>query len=200
MKFIEKHLDAGFSLDEHGVRYSPRDLLFREAIANSIIHREYRERTVATMVIEKERVLFENGCIPYRHGTITLNNFQPKSKNPRTAYVFNNMGLADELGSGVRNMYKYNEIYSKAAPIFIEGEVFKTVIPLVSNTVVKQGNINNKELIIKHIKKFGFITTNNAMRILNLGKTRVVELLNELLREKIISRKGSGPKTQYILK
>lgn len=200
MKFIEKHLDAGFALDEQGVRYSPRDLLFREAIANSIIHREYRERTVATMVIEKERVVFENGCIPYRHGTITLNNFQPKSKNPRIAYVFNNMGLADELGSGVRNMYKYNEIYSKAAPTFIEGEVFKTVVPLVSNTVLEQVNVDTKALIIQHIKTHGFITTNDAMEISNLRKTRIVELLNELLEEKIILRIGSGPKTQYTLK
>ena len=36
----------------------------------------------------------------------------------------------DELGSGVRNITKYNKIYSGAAPTFIEGDVFKTSIPL----------------------------------------------------------------------
>lgn len=36
----------------------------------------------------------------------------------------------DELGSGIRNTYKYCKIYSGTAPIFIEGDVFRTIIPL----------------------------------------------------------------------
>jgi ATP-dependent DNA helicase RecG len=40
----------------------------------------------------------------------------------------------DELGSGVRNITKYNKIYSGAEPTFIEGDVFKTIIPLVSKS------------------------------------------------------------------
>ena len=40
--------------------------------------------------------------------------------------------MNDELGSGVRNIYKYNKIYSGADPDFIEGDVFKTIIPLTT--------------------------------------------------------------------
>lgn len=40
--------------------------------------------------------------------------------------------MVDELGSGVRNIYKYNKIYSGADPEFIEGDVFRTIIPLIS--------------------------------------------------------------------
>jgi ATP-dependent DNA helicase RecG len=36
----------------------------------------------------------------------------------------------DELGSGIRNTYKYTKIYSGAEPIFTEGDVFRTIIPL----------------------------------------------------------------------
>jgi ATP-dependent DNA helicase RecG len=38
----------------------------------------------------------------------------------------------DELGSRVRNIYKYNKIYSGVEPTFIEGDIFKTIIPLSS--------------------------------------------------------------------
>lgn len=38
--------------------------------------------------------------------------------------------LVDELGSGIRNTYKYSKIYSGAEPIFTEGDVFRTIIPL----------------------------------------------------------------------
>lgn len=199
MKFVEKHLDAGFALDQSGIRYSPRDLLFREAIANSIIHREYRERTVAKMIIEKDKVVFENGCIPYRHGPITLNSFQPKSKNPRIAYVFNNMGLADELGSGVRNMYKYSEIYSNSTPLFLEGEIFKTIIHLVKPLDLSQ-EIDYKNMFVNYIRENKSINRNKAIEISGLGRTKVTELLNILIDEKIVVREGKGPATIYVLK
>jgi len=48
------------------------------------------------------------------------------------AKFFKEIGWVDELWSGVRNIYKYNKIYSGADPIFIEGDVFKTVIPLTT--------------------------------------------------------------------
>ncbi|NCB00967.1 MAG: hypothetical protein EOM67_02235 [Spirochaetia bacterium] len=47
---------------------------------------------------------------------------------------FKEIGWVDELGSGVRNIYKYNKIYSGADPEFIEGDVFKTIIPLIPQT------------------------------------------------------------------
>ena len=36
-----------------------------------------------------------------------------------------------ELGSGVRNITKYNKIYLGSEPTFIEGDIFKTIIPLI---------------------------------------------------------------------
>lgn len=38
--------------------------------------------------------------------------------------------LADELGSGVRNLYHYVKIYSNAEPIFDEDDVFRLIVPL----------------------------------------------------------------------
>ena len=40
------------------------------------------------------------------------------------------IGLADELGSGVRNMTKYTKIYSGGIPEFKEDDIFRTTIPL----------------------------------------------------------------------
>ena len=38
--------------------------------------------------------------------------------------------LADELGSGVRNLYHYVKIYSNAEPVFDEDDVFRLIVPL----------------------------------------------------------------------
>ncbi len=44
--------------------------------------------------------------------------------------MFLYIGYADKLGSGVRNLYKYSKIYSGKDPEFIEGDVFKIIVPL----------------------------------------------------------------------
>ena len=61
-------------------------------------------------------------------------NFSPLPKNPVIAWVFKEIGYADELGSGIRNMFKNVELYSKNKPQLIEEDIFKIIIPLSENT------------------------------------------------------------------
>lgn len=47
------------------------------------------------------------------------------------ARFFKEIGRMDELGSGVRNVFRYCRIYTPGTePEFIEGDIFKTIIPL----------------------------------------------------------------------
>lgn len=49
---------------------------------------------------------------------------------------------ADELGSGMRNTYKYTQLYSGGTPEFIKGDVFRTIIPLTTVAVEKVGPLD----------------------------------------------------------
>jgi ATP-dependent DNA helicase RecG len=129
MQFIAKHLNDKFYL-EGDQRVSLRDKIFREAISNLLIHREFSNPFPAKLVVEKDRVYIENGNKPHGNGMIDPEDFSPYPKNPKIAKFFKEIGWVDELGSGVRNIYKYNKIYSGADPEFIEGDVFRTIIPL----------------------------------------------------------------------
>ena len=133
MQFIAKHLNDKFYL-EGDQRVSLRDKIFREAISNLLIHREFSNPFPAKLVVEKDRVYIENGNKPHGNGMIDPENFSPYPKNPKIAKFFKEIGWVDELGSGVRNIYKYNKIYSGADPEFIEGDVFKTTIPFQAKT------------------------------------------------------------------
>lgn len=46
------------------------------------------------------------------------------------ANFFRNIGYSDKLGSGVRKMFTYSRLYSGADPEFMEGDVFKIIVPL----------------------------------------------------------------------
>ena len=127
--FGKKHLSDPFVLD--GVqRVSARDNILREIVSNLLAHRDYASGYVAKFVIEKERMYTENANRPTGYGALQLSNFTPFAKNPAISKVFREIGLADELGSGMRNTYKYTKMYSGGAPEFIEGDMFRTMIPL----------------------------------------------------------------------
>lgn len=130
MQFIAKHLNDKFYL-EGDQRVSLRDKIYREAITNLLIHREFANPFPSKLIIEEDRVYIENGNRSHGNGIIDPENFSPFPKNPAIAKFFKEIGWVDELGSGVRNIYKYNRIYSGADPVFIEEDVFKTIIPLV---------------------------------------------------------------------
>ena len=44
------------------------------------------------------------------------------------AKFFREIGLADELGSGVKNVTQYLKVYSGVVPEFIEADIFKQVM------------------------------------------------------------------------
>lgn len=85
----------------------------REIISNSLAHRDYSSGFVAKMVIEKNRIFVENSNRSHGHGSLNPSTFKPFSKNPTISKVFREIGFADELGSGMRNTYKYTSVLAR---------------------------------------------------------------------------------------
>jgi ATP-dependent DNA helicase RecG len=129
--FIRKHLPDKFYL-EGNQRVNLRDKIFREVIGNILVHREFSNAFPAKLIIERNHVSTENWNKPHGNGKIDPSNFSPFPKNPNIAKFFKEIGWVDELGSGIRNTSKYCNIYNDNGgnAEFIEGDIFKTIIPL----------------------------------------------------------------------
>ena len=69
---------------------------------------------------------YENKCVEDKHiivciwqnravreGVITPENLGPNPKNPIIASFFRNICYSDQLGPGVRNLFKYTKLYSE---------------------------------------------------------------------------------------
>ncbi len=127
MAFVHKHLPDPFHL-EGTTSISIRDAIFREVASNILIHREYTSAFPAKFIIEYGRVRTENSSRPHGFGRLDPETFTPFPKNPVIAKFFRQIGLADELGSGMRKMMKYSRAYGGAEPELIEGDVFRIII------------------------------------------------------------------------
>lgn len=130
--FAKKHLDDKFYV-EGAERKSLRNIIVREMVSNTLMHREFSSGFQAKFVIEENGMYVENANRARRDGIITPDNLEPYPKNPIIASFFRNIGFADQLGSGVRKMFKYTRLYSGKDPIYSEGDIFKITVPLDAN-------------------------------------------------------------------
>lgn len=153
MAFVAKHLPDKF-YQEGDQRMNLRDKLFREVVANLLIHREFSNAYPAKLIIEKECLSTENWNTPHGMGLIDPARFAPFPKNPTIAKFFKEIGRVEELGSGIRNIYKFSKLYTAAGkPELIEGDVFITRIPIESTILridihdtlsINEGGIDTK--------------------------------------------------------
>jgi len=129
LDFSRKHLPAPFFLEDDK-RLNLREIITREMIANVLIHREFTSLDKSMFVIERERMYTSNPCNPVHDGRITPENVRPRAKNPIIAGFFREIGRADRLGSGIRNLYKYCKDYGGGDPVFTEGDHFVISVSL----------------------------------------------------------------------
>ncbi len=129
LEFGRKHLPDKFFLEDT-TRKGLRNTIVWEMVGNTLMHRELTGSYTAKFVIEKDRMYIENANRASREGYITVDNLEPNPKNPIIASFFRNIGYADQLGSGVRNLFKYTKFYSGKEPEFKEGDIFRIIVPL----------------------------------------------------------------------
>lgn len=202
IKFGQKHLNDLFVLD--GIlNVNARDMILREIVSNTLAHRDYSSGFPARMIIDEEKIVIENSNLANGIGPLNLKKFSPFSKNPTISKFFREIGLADELGSGMRNTYKYTKLYSGSEPIFEEGDIFKTIIPLKKIATLKVGASNNENFssntkknkkteIYKMIKENKNISRKQIATVLKISEKTVSRYIKEIYNLKYVGKGSNG--------
>ena len=208
MEFGRKHLLDKFFLEEDQ-RKSLREIITREMVANTLIHREYTSSYQAKFVIEKNRMYVENANRASQDTIITPENLEPNPKNPIIASFFRNIGYADQLGSGVRNLFKYSQYYSGNTPQFIEGDVFRTIVPLddafsyetsYTPTTTQTTTQTTERIIIDLIKQEPNLSQKQIADRLNINLNTVKYHVRKQQEQGRLKRIGTAHKGQWIVK
>lgn len=202
INFFKKHVNDKFYLED-GQRVSTRDIIARELCANLLIHREYSNPTPAKLIIEKDYIKAENANKAKRIGYIDANNFTPYPKNPKIAKFFKEIGLADELGSGIKKISKYVNIHFGTTPIFKEDDLFFSLIP-----TIKDKEIDVEKEISKIIKEKAGVSRSQINDIVYPKLNGLTEIqknekvryyLRKLTEKKQIVNVGSNKNPSYKL-
>ena len=113
------------------------------------------------------------------------------------------IGRVDELGSGVRNTYKYCRIYKKdSKPEFIEKDVFKTIVPIPEITPPTNFQVKvldqklgeklgeNELQIVELIWKDSKISITDMSEKIGISTTAIENNIKKLKKKGIIKRVG----------
>lgn len=206
VEFGQKHLPDTFAL-EGTQAVSPRDIILREIVANSLMHREYAHPLPARMVIDGQLLSTTNASRALFEGHIDLGNFKPTPKNPIIASFFNQIGRAEALGSGTRILYRYSRIYTGRDPVLEEGDVFKASVPLqrINKETVAPSHgspvcgtaSSDRDLVLRLMRQRGSISNGEVRSALNLTPSKARRLLAALVDDGLVTATGSTRDRRY---
>ena len=197
------------------VSVSLSNKISREMIVNCLMHREFTSSYIAQFVIEKDRMFTANANRAETGDTITPDNLRPNPKNPIIASFFRNIGLADELGSGVRNLYRYGKLYSGKEPQLIDGDVFRIIVPLddnysfdsqigkAQNKAQSKRNNNcalNEAAVMEYMQKYPMATQIQIAEAVGKSRRTVQNTIAALKKRGLVVREGARMNGRWIVK
>ena len=123
LEFLAKNLPDPF-YKEGNQRISLRENIFRELVANIIVHKEYANAEPTRLIIERHKIYTENSNKPFINGIINLDNLVTHPKNPNITRYFKEIGRVEELGSGIENIIHYCDLYTGNIPVLKDETLF----------------------------------------------------------------------------
>ncbi|MEA3444992.1 MAG: putative DNA binding domain-containing protein [Bacteroidota bacterium] len=188
MGFIEKYVNDPFYL-EGTKRISLRSKIFRELVANIIAHREYLNASPAVINILKNKIEFKNPNNPREFGLINPDHFAPFAKNPTISKFMLQLGRVEEIGSGMKNVYKYLPVFSKNSKAeFIDNEFFSTVVYLKPIVEIP---LKTKDKIIGILNEDSSATIESIAKNIGISIKGIEWQINKLKADGNLKRIGS---------
>ena len=208
VSWCTRWLPDAFAL-EAGVRVSARDIIVRELVANCLIHREFSSPYLSRMVIDAEGIRTRNPSRCLYAGPVTPDHMEPTPKNPIIAHFFAQIGLAEELGSGTRNLYKYSALYTGREPRLVDGNFFEAFVPVPAVTGSGPAKLDAgrerppaKELddrLIATLRERGRVSASDLAILTGATQRTVRRHLARLVEDGLVAAEGAGRSTAYRL-
>lgn len=196
LEFAQKHLPDMFFLD--GTQsVSLRDVISRELIANMLVHREYTSPYPAKLVIDVDGIRTENASRPRFVGELSPGHFNPLPKNPIIAEFFGNIGRAESLGSGTRNLFKYSWVYGGGQPVLVEGDVFEARVP-VSVDRQSARKLDVDWVIERMLESYGYVTVSAVANIANVTERTARRHIADMVDAGELSGVGETRARKYV--
>ena len=171
---------------------------FREAVANSLIHRVWDIEAQIKIAMFDDRIeIISPGGLPpgiteeeYLSGKISI------LKNRNLANVFYRLGFVEIFGTGITRIKQLYEQSLKQPAFEVSENTIKVVLP------VFEKNLNltiDEQKVYQILSKSMLKSISDITPHVAFGKSKTTQLLKEMSKKGIVKIEGRGRGTKYII-
>ncbi len=196
-----------YSTFEKLLRMDTRDypeIAVREALLNSLVHREYAMRASTLISIFSDRIEFTSigGLVV----GVTLNDVLmgiSVCRNVKLANIFYRLELIEAYGTGMKKIMDAYAGTGVTPKIETSDNVFKIILPNVNaqrdaKTAESAPPVDEKAaMVLRILAEKGSIKRKDVQETLEIGQATSVRLLKQMVEQGLLVSKGNGKNTYY---
>lgn len=208
--FIDKYNNNRSTFDKLW-RIDTRDYpekALREALLNSIVHRDYSYSASTLISIYKDRleIVSVGGLMP-GYELKDIKNGLSDTRNPNLANIFYRLKLIEAYGTGIKKIYDAYELSGCEPEIITTNNSFKIILP---NINYKQNNnlyISSPEMkycdeniLLKYLNDNQSITRKEVETLMGLSQSSAGRILKKMVDEGKLIQFGGSKNIKYMLR
>ncbi len=179
----------------------------REALLNSIVHRDYSFSGSIIINVNDNGIEFISigGLLPgLSPDDIKSGISQPRNK--KLAEIFHRLHLIESYGTGIRRIYSLYRDCSLQPRIEVTTNTFKFILPNMNKSVSMRKDMPRKstltpqmKMILDYINENGSITDSEIQTLLGVKSTRAYTIVKSMKGAGLITAHGRGTDKKYTL-
>ena len=172
----------------------------REALLNAIVHRDYDYSGSILINIFDDRMEFVSiGGLVKGMTMQDVMGGVSQSRNMVLANIFYRLELIESYGTGIRRIMESYEGRMEQ-PVFAPAPAsFVVILPKITGQPLTDESLTDREKVEKLLKAREEITRKDVETLLGCSKFPAINILNELVAQKVAVKSGSGPAVKYRL-
>ncbi len=194
MEFFKRNVKRGATIKgiyrKEEYEYPPEAV--REAVINAICHRDYSRKgaDIKFAIFDNRIELTSPGGLPSHISLKDLGTGVSELRNRTIGRIFNEMGLIEGWGTGVRRIRQLIKKSGLKEPEFREHANFFKVV--LYNEPIELDE--DEKIIVEHIAKLGKANTRELENVLGKSRATIKRKIKSLLEKRYIEWRGKSPR------
>lgn len=208
--FIDKYNNNRSTFDKLW-RIDTRDYpekALREALLNSIVHRDYYYSASTLISIYKDRleIVSVGGLMP-GYELKDIKNGLSDTRNPNLANIFYRLKLIEAYGTGIKKIYDAYELSGCEPEIITTNNSFKIILPNINykqnnNLYISSPEMKycNENILLKYLNDNQSITRKEVETLMGLSQSSAGRILKKMVDEGKLIQFGGSKNIKYMLR